>query len=83
MTLPGEIKGAGMISKHSLNINFLCIFFTNYWWVWEPLLQSILHTGYSTETGLTALLIRIEKNFDKFKKLLKTYHFREANSDLV
>ena len=24
-----------LISKHSLNINFLCIFFMNYWWVWE------------------------------------------------
>ena len=22
-----------LISKHSLNINFLCIFFMNYWWV--------------------------------------------------
>ena len=24
-----------LISKHSLNINFLCISFMNYWWVWE------------------------------------------------
>ena len=42
MILPGEIKDAEMsnsifhlISKHSLNINFLCIFLMNYWWVWE------------------------------------------------
>ena len=27
-----------LISEHSLNINFLCIFFTNYWWVWEGFL---------------------------------------------
>ena len=24
-----------LISKHSWNINFLCISFMNYWWVWE------------------------------------------------
>ena len=24
-----------LISKHSLNNYFLCIFFINYWWVWE------------------------------------------------
>ena len=40
MTLEGEIKDAKMavfhlISKHSLSINFLCISFMNYQWVWE------------------------------------------------
>ena len=40
MTLEGEIKDAKiavfhLISKHSLNINFLCISFMNYQWVWE------------------------------------------------
>ena len=40
MTLEGEIKDAKiavfhLISKHSLYINFLCISFMNYQWVWE------------------------------------------------
>ena len=40
MTLEGEIKDVKiavfhLISKHSLNINFLCISFMNYHWVWE------------------------------------------------
>ena len=33
--------------------------------------------------GTFAGLYRKEKNFDKFKKLVKTYYFREAFSDLV
>ena len=28
-----------LISKHSLNINFLCIIFLNYSWVWEGVLK--------------------------------------------
>ena len=49
MILEGQIKDAKMssffnlISKHSLNINFLCIFFTNYWRVWESLIQEHAH----------------------------------------
>ena len=32
-----------LISKHSLNINFLSIFFMNYCWVWELKLQTRTH----------------------------------------
>ena len=46
MILEGEIKDAKkwavfhLISKNSLNIIFFCIFFMNYWWVWEILTKS-------------------------------------------
>ena len=30
-----------LISQHSLNINFLCIVFMNYWWVWEVTLKRV------------------------------------------
>ena len=36
-----------LISKHSLNINFLCIFFMNYWWVWEELLKPLWSEWWS------------------------------------
>ena len=32
-----------LISRHSLNINFLCIFFMNYYWVWDLKLQTLTH----------------------------------------
>ena len=43
-----EIKDAKMsifylISKHSLNINFLSVFFMYYCWVWELKLQTRTH----------------------------------------
>ena len=49
MILEWEIKDAKMssffylISKHSLIIYFLCIFFTNYWRVWESSIQEHAH----------------------------------------
>ena len=33
-----------LISKHSLNINFLCIFFVNYWWVWEVVSPNLVQS---------------------------------------
>ena len=36
-----------LISKHSLNSNFLCIFFMNYWWVWEELLKPLWSEWWS------------------------------------
>ena len=35
-----------LISQHSLNINFLCIFFMNYWWVWEVTVKRVNNLLY-------------------------------------
>ena len=49
LILVWEVKDAKMswvfhlISKHSLNINFLCIFFMNYSWVWEVWISKPTH----------------------------------------
>ena len=48
-----DIKDAKMssvlnlISKRFLNINFLCIFFMNYWWVWEEVLKPLWSEWWS------------------------------------
>jgi len=82
MILEGEIKDAKMssfssVSKHSLNINFLCIFFMNYWWVWEKVFQSLekLSTFSSPEMYYLNIIIPHLKRCE-FAVMLSWQHRR-------
>ena len=44
-----------LISKHSLNINFLCIFFMNYWWV-------LSITNYRPNWPITARILSVRSD---------------------
>ena len=40
-----------LISKHSLNMNFLSIFFMNYWWVWEVQMKNFNQNNFLFDVG--------------------------------
>ena len=67
MILEGEIKDAKwavshLVSKHSL-IDFLCVFFMNYYWVWE-VIQTVWATENYVEKKICTLWDFLKKTTD-------------------
>ena len=72
-----------LISKHSLNMNFLSIFFMNYWWVWEVQMKNFNQNNFLFDVGQRdwsriRVVSDVDEKWNEWKNMLMTFINKHA-----